>query len=411
MPVQVLGESAPYQPQAEGNRNLLVGGISVTGVYDDNALGNGTSDIQAYLSPSIALQHTWPHMQGTLTYRPGYFYNRRASERNQFTQYFGGSFSYQFSPRLQIGLRQEYSVSTNPFEPISGNQFMNAQGGLSALDATAIVPEEKRTTILSGAEIAYRLSARSTVGATGMFNSLDYGPNDPTLLSEQLRGSQTTSGSAFYSHQFSARRTAGVQYEYTDLRQDMLTTHVRMHRLMLFHEFAFATRGSITLFAGPEYTQSDSIVELFKGPLFSITLPISGHGLTPAIGVTYNWRGRYTGLQLEYMRHVTEGSGLVTVAETNSGSAQLFRQITPRLTAQIGVAAVDNDSLNLTNYSSWLRTISATVRVQRQLRQHLYLDMGYARAWQSSTGTAAVLGNDNRVDISLRYEFERPLGR
>ncbi len=410
VPVQVLGQAVSFQPGLERS-NVLVGGISVSGAYDDNAVGNGVSDILTNVAPFVELQQARSHMQWALSYRPGYSFYRRFSERNLYNQYFGGTFSYKFSPRLQLNLRQEYGISNDPFQSISGNQFMNAQGGFSSLNASAIVANAKRTTILSNADISYRLSEHSTLGVTGTFNKLDYGALDSTQPSQQLQGSTTTSGSMFYSHQFSASRTAGVQYEYTDLRQDQYATHARVQRLMLFHEFVFGTKGTLTLFAGPEYTQSRS-VEPLNGPA-APSVAVSTTGLTPAIGVTYAWTTRQNGLRLEYMRRVTNGSNIVSAAETNSGSAAFFRQVTPRLSAQAGVTVNDDytNSLNLIAEPTSLRTLTASVLLQRELSRYLSFSIGYTRAWQDSTGTTIAISDHSRVEVSLSYHFQRPVGR
>ena len=415
VPDFVLGQSTPYVPQTGENRNLVVGGFSVTGVFDDNAWGL-TSDEELTLSSTIGFQQTRPHLQWNLSYKPGIILSRHLPQLDQFTQYVGGGLAYQLSPRFQVSVRQEYSASNDPFASVSGNQFLPAIGGPSATEASAVLAQYHRTTILSDAQMEYRLTARDTVGTAGSYSSFDYGRLDSNTFSKQLPGTQSTTAGAFYSHQFSAMRTAGIQYEYTDLRQDLFSTHSQIHRLTLFHQFTFRPGNTLAVFAGPEYAQSTSVYEPgvyqpLSGPASGAALMISDRGWDPTVGATYTWTGRHNALQLEYMRRVSSGGGIITAATTNTGSAGFYLQFTRNLTGQADVLASDSTSLYLGALNAWLRTITARVTVQRKLGENVSVSMDYARAWQDHTGLVFAIANDSRVEASLNYQFSRPLGR
>ena len=80
----------------------------------------------------------------------------------------------------------------------------------------------------------------------------------------------------------------------------------------------------------------------------------------------------------------------------------------------IGGSYANNSILDaLPSLNTGGHTISGTASVQRQIGQHLGLQLQYIRLQQSYTQVAALssIPNQNRVAVSISYQFSRPLGR
>ena len=97
-----------------------------------------------------------------------------------------------------------------------------------------------------------------------------------------------------------------------------------------------------------------------------------------------------------------------------SANASLRRQLTRKLSGRIGASYANNSVLDaLPTFNTGGHTISGNASVQRQVGEHLNLQLQYIRLHQSYSDVAAIsaVPNRNRVAVNISYQFSRPLGR
>ena len=94
----------------------------------------------------------------------------------------------------------------------------------------------------------------------------------------------------------------------------------------------------------------------------------------------------------------------------NRGSIQLQRQLSRRWNGDLGADIADNHLLNLSQADLALRTVTARAGVRRELSKNLWLRASYARVRQTG-GLSSLVGDHNRGEVSLSYQFRKPIGR
>ena len=100
--------------------------------------------------------------------------------------------------------------------------------------------------------------------------------------------------------------------------------------------------------------------------------------------------------------------------QSNNVNASFRRQLTRNLSTTIGAGYANNSVLNASpTFNTGGHTISGNASVQRQIGQHLNVQLQYMRLQQSYSEVAAIssIPNQNRVAVNISYQFSRPLGR
>jgi hypothetical protein len=125
-----------------------------------------------------------------------------------------------------------------------------------------------------------------------------------------------------------------------------------------------------------------------------------------------NWQGRFTGAAVSYSHVISGGSGLMGAVHLDQASAMMRLQFSRTLRASVAGLYANNNMLATSLLSNNGHTIAATAAVQRDLGEHLRLELGYTRLHQSyGIPLLSSTPNTNREFISISYEFARPLGR
>jgi len=126
------------------------------------------------------------------------------------------------------------------------------------------------------------------------------------------------------------------------------------------------------------------------------------------------WQGKLTSFAASYSRTITDAGGLSGAVESNSASASVRRQLARKLSSSIGASYASNNVLDaLPTFNTSGHSFSGNASVQRQVGEHLNLQLQYTRVHQSYSDIAAIssVPNRDRVMATISYQFTRPLGR
>jgi hypothetical protein len=109
-----------------------------------------------------------------------------------------------------------------------------------------------------------------------------------------------------------------------------------------------------------------------------------------------------------------DGGGLQGSVQLNSVNGSLRRQMTSRLALTFLGAYATNDPLAPSSVgASSAKYASGGVSVTRQLGENYFVQAGYSRESQQTTGLNSFAGDVQRnlVIASFSYQFARPWGR
>jgi len=405
-PPAVSGLAYPIALTSQERSNFLRGGLSFTSAYSDNVLGavNGTpvSDLSYSVAPTVALDETTTRMHAVLSYAPGFTFYQRTSARNEADQNASIEFAYRLSPHVTFsandGFRKSSSVFNQPYFGTSGA----VSGGAEGPNFSVIAPIADQLSNYGSVGLSYQYALNQMIGAGGTFSNLHY--TDPSQV-PGLSDAASQGGLAFYSLRISKMHYIGVTYEYQRLLAYPTEglNETQTHAFLFFYTLYPTSKFSITLFGGPQY--SDTVQ---AQPVLSL------QEWTPAAGASLNWQGRWNSFALSYSHIIASGGGLVGAVTLDSATASMQQRITKTLSGSLQAGYGQNDVLgNSTLQTNNGHSISGTASLQQQFGQHMNVQLGYTRLHQSYSTVAVLAGtpDTNREFVSVSYQFSRPLGR
>jgi hypothetical protein len=399
-------------------KNVIVGRVLLGGSYDSRALAtttptgvNYSGDTRFFIEPSIAFQQTHRTYSWTISGNPGASVSQHRSNDFLYTTNASGEFTWTPSERIYFHARQDYMLSTNPFEQVGRGTLVPEPGGIFDPGYSGVMPDTKREALLSSAEVMVRLARHTAVGFTGGYQDFNYNDlADPaTHIQRTFLSSRSVNASAYVSQQFSKTQTVGVQYALFDIYTGK-DGRTMSHAIFLFDRWRVTPRSMLTLYAGPEYSHSRDILPILLPP-FILYMPISDHSWHPAAGATYTWTGTRNAFEVDFSRRVSQGVPLMQAVTATSGTIGIRSLFTKRWTGDVRLMANNMDSLPIYGTGSYFRTYWAGVGLTRDLTRNVSLRADYARVRQQGFAIGYVPGDHNLVQFSIEFHFVKPFGR
>jgi len=408
----VTGNGRPISLRSDTEAtNVLIGTISAGAAVDDNNNSSATDPIvgeQYFLAPSLAIQQTHSHLTWNMSYRPGLrIYVPRSSMPDQFSQLFGGTLRYDVTKRLTIGLRQDYLRTTDPFERL-GQAPLQPDIGLLDQPATVALPNARRTSLLSALEIDYRLAKHTSLGLAGNFMQAQY--DSLGTKHTEFINTRDTSGSAFLTHQFTARQSAGIQYQFMNSVFPHRDSRTTTHGILLFDQIAITPHMNFSIFAGPEYSRIHN-QELINLLGFVIHIPVSRTLWSPAAGATFSWSGERLGLQASFMRQVSDGGGLLGSVEMTNTRLVIKRKLARHWVGHLE-GEMTHDALLRVSGDVKMQTLGLGAGISHELASNMQIQLSYQRLHRTGGYLSTLpFGNHDRVTLAVERNFSLPLGR
>ena len=390
---------------SETRENYLRGGLVFSSAYDDEATvganGQPISDVSYSIWPTISLDQTRSRLHWVLSYSPGFTFYQKTSSLSQANQNLDVNLSYHLSPHVTLSLRDSFQKTSNVLNQPNQDFAQPVSGSVFVPNDSVIAPIANVLTNTANASVSYQFSANGMVGASGTFSNLHY-PNQAQVPG--LGDSSSRAGSAFYNHRLSKMHYIGATYQYQMFLAypTVGQSETQAHSIFLFYTVYLKPTLSISLFGGPQYSET----EQFGVPAMK--------AWSPAGGASMGWQGKLTSFAVSCSRAINDGGGLSGAVQSIGGNTSLRRQISRTLIASMGASYASNsvlDALPALNTSG--HTISGNASVQRQIGQHLNLQLQYMRLHQSYSDIAVLSSTPdrNRESITISYQFTRALGR
>jgi hypothetical protein len=311
---------------------------------------------------------------------------------------------------VTFSARDSFQKTSNVFnQPADLSAAGGVGGGAQGPNFSVIAPIADMLSNSGNAGISYQYALNDMVGASGTFSNLHY------LNQAQVPGlgdSNSQAGLAFYSHRLGSGQYFGATYQYQRLLAypTQGINETQTHAALIFYTIApTSSRFSVSLFGGPQY--SDTV----QPPIPSAKLQsIELKSWNPAGGASLGWQGRLTSFALSYAHIISGGSGLIGAVKLDSATLSGRQQITRTLSASVAGGYAQNDVIGSSLLGAYNgHTISGTASLQQQFGQHLNVQLGYTRLYQSYGSVQAIAANPNtnREFVSTSYQFSRPTGR
>lgn len=389
------------------SRNVLLAGFSLGAAYDNRGLYNSTTknfsgETRYFVQPSIAFQRTFSTGAWTLSYTPGISYSQDDQNNSQYTNNVAGDGVWRPNARWQIHARQDYSLTNNPFESVGRVDLLPGLGGPLGPNYNGVLPDTKRTSLVSNLDLAYRITEHTAIGMTGGFQKYDYDATTSSTSGFPYVNSKVISGSVFLSHQFSSLVSAGAQFAYTDIYSTgAAVARTQAPAPMLFVKLTPTLRSEITVFAGPEYARTREV--LTTGPVFE-------RNWYPTMGATVSWSGQRNAFDIQVERRIANGGGVLEAVKSTSAGAGYRVRLAQKLLAELRANWSDQKGLGVLSGGNYFRSLWAGGGPVFELTRMLNLRADVAYVHQDQQGLGVIAGNHMLVQGSLEYRFHKGLG-
>ena len=144
VPMVASGQMPSAVPGDEARRsNIFSASFAAGAHYDDNAFGSSKgkrSDIDYYFRPNFAVVQTFRRFDYGLSYSPGIDISQHGFFGDQFTNMFGGHFTWLLSKHSAFSMMQSYILSTDPFQQFGSQPFTTAPGPVVAPNQSDFSP-------------------------------------------------------------------------------------------------------------------------------------------------------------------------------------------------------------------------------------------------------------------------------
>ena len=385
--------------------NFTIVSLSSSSVYDDNFSNSASGREgggQQYLSATFGFQQTRRRLKWNLSYRPGVIVGANSLLRNQFNQVFGTTFELQPTLRWSFKLRQDYSLTTDPFDRLAA-PLQPALGPLDTPNQVTVLPPLRRTASFSAAGVKYRFSRHTTLGLTGSYALQNYS-DYRDVWAGSLINNRVVTGNTYLSRQVSRRYVLGVEYRVRRLTFSGYDMPTLTHSILSFHQFDVTANTSFVVYAGPEYARTRSqTFAVGNAPTFSASW-------SPAAGAIYTWSGVHNSLQAGVSRNVSDGGGVQGPVWLNAGWLRIGRHLTRRWAADLGAELAQQTALAAAP-GDRLQILRGGAGFRRELGRNASLRFSYERLYQTGGSPLYRPGNHNRVALSIEHSFMRPLGK
>jgi len=400
-----------------GASNLFLASISGGGNFQDNAgYGPGTqqSDINYFVSPTIAFAQTLSRIEWGASYAPGLYVSQHGLFPDQLTQTFGGHLTLLATRHSTFSIQQNYILSTNPFQQFGQQPFSTTPGPVVAPNQSIFIPNLHRKANLTQAQYFYQLSEHTTFGLSGSYGLQHYGTGTisgpATATAPLFIDSQSITGQGFLSHRFTPRNQLGVQYNAQVLKFPQGNARTTTHAFQVFDQVRLTPNTSFTLYGGPQYALTLDQVEL-NLLFFIVTLPVKESTWSWSGGGMYSWTGRRAAVVLNYRHGVSDGGALFGAVTLDNGSATVSWKLGPSWNLNAGFTVANNQLFAVRNSQSELRTYATNVNLSRRISKNLSMNLFFSRFNQVGTLAGISTGNHDAVGVSFGYTFSRPIGR
>jgi hypothetical protein len=404
-PPPVGGGGYPGVVGSEERSNFLAGGLVFTGAYIDNLMvgtnGSPVSDETYSFLPTIGFDRKTPRQSESLSYGAGFTFYQHTSQYNSVVQNATAGYRFRISPYTVLVLGDTFQQNNNLYNqsnPFTGDGISGTPG---QSNGAVISPFENVITNSSNAGIHYQYGRNAMIGASGSYSFQNF---SGSAVVSGLNNEGTTGASGFFSRRIAGSHYVGMTYQFSKFITHPIETYTLTQTVFGFYTYYFNRSFSFSILGGPEhYTY------------WGATTPSQG-ALTPAVVGSFGWQTLRANIAANYSHMVSGAGGLIGTYHSDSAG----------LSASLALSRTWNGGVNV-NYTMFNNVnsnpavanqtggsgIFGGVHLDHRITERVNAQAGYGHFHQDYAGiaSASTYPDSNRVNISITYQFNRPLGR
>ena len=384
-------------------------GVSSGIVYYNYGYSSGGVTLFSVV-PSIRIQQFHPKLVWHIGYGAGfstYLQSNTTPYNNLFTQNANAGLLWQFAPHWQLAADDSYRFTSNPFDSyitIHGTPTLNNPNPVTTIPLTqyklnqAVVSLTNQLTktdalSFSGTQMLRETTTYNLVNSVPFYNLISYG------------------GIASYRHKLSPRLSLGASYDYNSLDFSHGLQRSGLNTISLTADYSIRPNMTIAGWIGPEYTSIKTIVGIpVPGQIVSVTTRTSRW--STSAGANYVWRAQRNVFSAGFARRVWDGGGIIATSLVTTVNGDYRRMLRAKLDALAGAGYLHDTSITATNrtYGSTYFRAGLDYKLTRSLTvrgDYAFVHLGESSAFLIHSGTH----NDNRLNVSISYSWNHPLGR
>ncbi len=311
----------------------MVAGFNLGATYDNRGLYKAgaspsySGDTRYSLQPSIGFQRSYSAGEWTLSYTPGVSVSQWNTDDLQYTHNVAGDLNWKPNAYVFLHARQDFSLTDNPFETVGRVDLLPGLGGPFGPNYNGVLPQTRRTSLVSSADLTYRVAEHSAAGITGGFQKYSFDAVDSSLGTLGFINAKIVTGSAFFSQQFSSSITAGAQLALTDIYSTgAQISRTQAPAAMLFMKWNPNSSLGITLYGGPEYARTRG--DFVSGAVYQ-------HSWYPTVGGSLLWSKQRHAFDLQGQHRIANGGGLMDTVMATYAGAGYRERLSPKLLAEL----------------------------------------------------------------------------
>jgi hypothetical protein len=407
--------SLAFLPEAQ-KVNLLSGGFTVAGTFDDNAFSTFDDHVGSFgytVTPNLSITEMRPQTLFTLNYSPSFLWSQRSPVEYQWGQNADSTFQARLTERATVRMHENFVDESTAFSQLNEVPLLTGGVVLNQSNQSVITPLTTARTNASTVDLMDQVGEDTSVGATGTFNKLDFEDTGPSAA--PLFDNQSWSGQVFYSHHLSPQHTAGVTFTFQKFSTfGQILEHTQSENAILYYRVDFRPGVFASVFAGPDHSIANDQYQLTLAP--GVSLPVSQTNSMWLLdeGITFGWQGQRTSARVNLVHYVTDGGGLAGAVRLYSGQFDVRTQLSKTLTAELALNYGDDDPLSHAYGNTTFAGYGGTIGLERMLGDHFTVGMKYGRYSQKfeqfPATTPTFPADHNQGWITITYRFTRPLG-
>lgn len=408
-PAYVYPDTTPtldFLSQSIENSSITLGIATGFSFYSNG--GSNSGWWLYHVTPSVRIQQFFRKFSWDVGYSGGfqtYLNQRGAGNANNslFSQSASAGFIWQMSPHWQLMANDSFNYSANPFD-----SYLTTPGTPTMNNPNPIVysPLTRFTQNYGTMTLTNKLTKVDTLSFNGTANLRRTSTYD-LLTSVPFYNLVSYGGRASYAHQLSPRLTLGAGYDYNSLDFGKGIQRSGIQTITGTVNYLLRPNMTISGWAGPEYTQTKSIVSI---PGESFVTHNSFWNV--ALGANFGWQTIHNSVRAGFNRQVSDGGGIIATTQLNSFYVNYRRMLNAKWDAGAGATYSHDVSLTTANRNFNNFFVNASVHYKIAKSLNATASYGFANTAQSNL---FLVGpghyQTNIVSASISYSWKHPLGR
>ncbi len=389
------GLQAPLRFAGEGvPTNQVNISMGTSTFYNDNVLLNNAervADEGVAFNSNLSFMRQTQNVTFKFNYLPSFFLYKNTTSYDRLNHSGSLTLNGRLSPRWALGIFDTASYQNGIFQPLEGQQISSGLSSPTAPNQTIYAYSARTLTNLSGLDLTFQKSHRTSISFTGSYSLQQYGSQQ--IAGETLYNGRSATGGFAYQYRVTEHTAFGVDLLHEDATYRGGASLGGLQRFqtesaLVAFESHFAQSITVSFFGGPQY-----VTTFGEATGVSTTRSLQGAG-----GASVTKEVRRTALDLSVQRRITDSGGLFGQVEYTSASFGVRRRLAGHWEADLLGSATRIDTEEAQLGTGRAQGLQGEFTLSRAIGRDSTLRISYQNGHQVASGTLPIT---ERYDLDL----------